>query len=59
MARISVGLPDFDITIDVSTNPENLLMQAQGDDDQVDVSLSIWLSGNAVTKPKHSNYESD
>ena len=59
MARISVGIPDQDITFDVSNNPEFLLMQAQGDDDQVDIDASIWLAGKAVTKPKHSNYESD
>jgi hypothetical protein len=55
MARISVGLPEFDITSCVSSNPEILLMLAEGDDEE-DVAESMWLSGQAVKQVQNPDY---
>lgn len=46
-----------DTAFDVSSNPELILMQRQGDVDECDVTTSLWLSGKAVTSFKQSNFE--
>ena len=56
MARISQQLPDFDITCDVENNPEIILMMAE-DDEDVDSTVSLWLAGQAITKPRNSHYD--
>lgn len=57
MTRIATSLPEYDVSFDLSTNPEIILMAAEGDDDECDVTESQWLAAQYVTKPKHSNYE--
>lgn len=58
MASKYVALPSYHEGSDVSTNPEIIMMMQEGDDDdEADVSESIWLAGNNVTKPKQTNYE--
>lgn len=57
MATIMQQLPEHDVSCDVSQNPELILMAAEGDEDACDSTTSLWLAGQAVTKPKHSNYD--
>lgn len=59
MARVMNQMPLHDITYDCSGNPEIILMAAEGDEAEGEVSDSLWHSGTAVTKPKHSNYDKD
>jgi len=56
MAKIEVWLINIDILSDVTSNPEVILMLMQ-QDDEADVALSYWLSGQSVTKPKNSHYD--
>lgn len=56
MAKVVVPMPEHDITVDVSTNPEFLLMIAeQEDQSEGDVLQSFWLAGQAVTKPQRND----
>ncbi len=41
-------------TPDMSTNPELLMIVAQGDKEFCDEVISLWLAGQAVTRPRHS-----
>jgi hypothetical protein len=59
MSRIAVALPEFDITHDVSRNPEIILMMAEDDAAECDATESTWLAAQAVTKPKSSNYDQE
>jgi len=43
-----------DNTPDTSTNPELLMIIAQGDREFCDEVISLWMAGQAVTKPRHS-----
>lgn len=47
----------YDVSFDCSTNPEHILMTAQGDEDECDMEVSLWLSGKCVTKPKTNEKE--
>lgn len=58
MARIATSLPEYDVTFDVSSNPELIHMAIEGDD-EFDVTESQWLAMQYVTKPKHSNYDKE
>lgn len=42
---------------DVINNPEIALMMKQGDEDECDEHLSLWLAATAATAPKRSNYD--
>ncbi len=55
--RIMNQLPEYDVSCDCSTNPELLLMAAEQDEDTYGSAESQWLAGQAVTTPKHSNYD--
>ena len=55
----NIGFDDFEDGTDCDSNPELTLMlkQEQGNDDgMADQTISLWLAGQAVTKPKHSDY---
>lgn len=39
---------------DVSNNPELIMIVAQGDREFCDEVISLWMAGQAVTKPRHS-----
>jgi hypothetical protein len=59
MATVMNQLPDYDITVDMSTNPEIILLTAEDDEPGCSVLESLWVSGMAVTKPKQSNYDKE
>jgi len=59
MPKLIIRLPDFEATFDISTNPEIILMAAEGDEAECYVLCSNWISGMAVTQPKQSNYNGD
>lgn len=53
--RIMNQLPEHDVSCDCRFNPEIMLMMAEQDEAECDETISLWLAGQAVTQPKHSN----
>ena len=56
MAQIMYQFLDSDDAIDVSQNPEIILMTAEGDEAECDSLESLMLAGLAVTKSKSIDY---
>lgn len=59
MARITVEYPEFDVSFDVSSNPEIVMLLAEGSVAEAEALLSEWISGKAVTRPKTSNEDKE